>query len=131
MSLPQKLFVTRASGDSAAPTTNGVSVSSTNVYYSKMWSGGDSASYSVQVSWTGTPTGTFVFQVSDKPNPIETTDADWVTSTEITVVNPAGSASGFLLSSVASPHSKKRFKYTNASGSGVITGYVVVPHGTV
>lgn len=131
MALPQKLFVTRATGDSAAPPTNGVAVSSTTTYYSKMWSGGDSAAYSLQVAWTGTPTGTFTLQVSNVPNPDESTDTDWKTSTEVTVVNPAGSASSFLVSTTASPHMKKRLKYVNASGSGTITGYVTVPHGVV
>lgn len=129
MSLPIQIFVTPNATDSAAPRVNSVAVSSTNTYYSKMWSGGDSVSYSLQVVWTGTPTGTFTLQVSNKPNPVESTDADWVTSTEVAVVNPAGSASQFLVSTTASPHMKKRLKYVNASGSGTITGFVTVPHG--
>lgn len=129
MALPIKIFVTPSTSDPNAPRADGVAVSSTNTYYSKMWSGGDSVSYSLQVMWTGTPTGTFTLQVSNKPNPIESTDADWVTSTEVTVVNPAGSASQFLVSTVNSPHMKKRLKYVNASGSGTITGFVTVPHG--
>src|SRR5687768_5246510 len=104
MALPQKIFVTASSTDSAAPTTNGVAVTGVNTYYSKMWSGGDSAAYSLQVSWTGTPTGTLTLQISNKPNPVETTDADWEDSTEVTVVDPAGSADGFIVSTVASPH---------------------------
>ncbi len=129
MALPQKLFVTPSATDSAAPYTNSVAVTGANTYYSKMWSGGDSVAYSIQVVWTGTPTGTFTLQVSDKPNPIETTDADWVTSTEVAVVNPTGAAGQFLISTTASPHMKKRLKYVNSAGSGVLTGYAVVPHG--
>lgn len=131
MALPYKIFVTANASDGNAPKTDGVAVSSTNTYYSKMWSGGDTESYSLQVVWSGTPTGTFTLQVSDKPRPDETTDTDWVTSTEVTVVNPAGSASQFLVSSIASPHMRKRLKYVNASGSGTITGFVTVPHGVV
>ena len=131
MALPQKIFITASGTDSAAPYSNGVAVTGTNTYYSKMWSGGDTASYSLQVIWSGTPTGTFTLQVSDKPNPVESTDTDWGTSTEVVVVNPAGSASQFLVSTVASPHMKKRLKYVNTSGYGTITGYVVVLHGVV
>lgn len=125
---PVKLFVTTSGTDSATPTTNGVAVSGTTTYYSKMWTGLDSYGYDLQVAWTGTPTGTFTLQVSDKPNPVETTDADWVTSTEVTVVNPAGSASQFRVATVASPAYRKRLKYVNATGTGTITGYVTVPH---
>jgi hypothetical protein len=129
MALPYKLFVTTSGTDANAPRTESVAVTGANTYYSKMWTGGDSVSYSIQVIWTGTPTGTFTLQVSDKPNPIETTDADWVTSTEVAVVNPAGAASQFLVSTVNSPHMKKRLKYVNSAGSGTITGWVTVPHG--
>lgn len=129
MSLPYKIFVTASGTDGNAPKTDGVAVSSTNTYYSKMWSGGDSVAYSLQVVWSGTPTGTFTLQVSDKPQPNEATDTDWVTSTEVTVVNPAGSASQFLVSTTVSPHMRKRLKYVNASGSGTITGFVTVPRG--
>lgn len=129
MALPQKLFVTPSGTDANAPVTTGVAVSGASTYYSKMWSGGDSAAYSIQVVWTGTPTGTFTLQVSDKPNPIETSDADWVTSTEVAVVNPAGAAGQFLVSTTVSPHMKKRLKYVNSAGSGTITGFAVVPHG--
>lgn len=123
MSTPIKLFVT-TTGE--APTTNGKAVSGTDTYYSKMWGGFGADAYDLQVFWTGDPTGTFTLQVSNKPNPVESTDADWTTSTEITVVNPAGSASGFRVAKGDSP-GKKRLKYVNASGSGTMTGYATVP----
>lgn len=126
MSLPVKLFMTSDTGDAAAPKTNGVAVSSTTTYYSKMWGGTNSTAYDLQVTWTGTPTGTLTLQVSNKPNPDESTDADWVTTTEGAMVNPAGSASGFRVA-VNGSHGKKRLKYVNASGSGVLYGFVVVP----
>lgn len=129
MSLPICIFVTPNATDSAAPVTKSVAVTGANTYYSKMWSGGDSVSYSLHVVWTGTPTGTFTLQVSNKPNPNEANDTDWVTSTEVVVVNPAGSASQFLVSTTASPHMKKRLKYVNSASSGTITGFVTVPHG--
>lgn len=127
MAMPIKIFVTNNVSDSAAPRTEGVAVSSTNTYYSKMWSGESTDSYDIQVSWTGTPTGTLTLQVSNKENPVESTDADWVTSTEITVTNPAGSASGFRQACTGSPAYRKRLKYVNASGSGTLYAWVTVP----
>ena len=126
MSTPYKLFVTTDPNDSRAPTSDGKAVSSTNTYYSKMFGGFGASKYDLQVFWTGTPTGTFTLQVSDKPNPDESSDADWTTTTETTVVNPAGSASNFRVASITSP-GHKRLKYVNASGSGTLTAYVIVP----
>lgn len=126
MSTPYKLFRTTTSGDSAAPSSNGVAVTSTNTYYSKMFGGFGSESYDLQVVWTGTPTGTLTLQVSDKPNPVETTDTDWVTTTETAMTNPAGSGSSFRVATDHSP-GHKRLKYVNASGSGVLYAYVIVP----
>jgi hypothetical protein len=127
MATPYKIFVTTSATDSAAPTTNGTAVTSTNTYYSKMWTGEDAWGYDLHVEWTGTPTGTLSLWVSDKLNPDETTDNDWVTSTEVTLTNPAGSASKFRVATNVSPAYRKRLKYVNASGSGTLFGYVVVP----
>ncbi len=128
MALPYKLYVTVSGTDSAAPTTNGVAVTGANTYYSKVWSGNDSAAYDLQVVWTGTPTGTLTLQVSDKPNPNEANDTDWVTTTETVMVNPAGSASQFRVATTSSP-GKKRLKYVNSASSGTLFAYVTVPRG--
>lgn len=125
MSQPYKLYVTTNASDSAAPTTNGKAVSGTSTYYSKMFGGDNSVAYDLQVVWTGTPTGTLTLQVSDKPNPDETSDTDWVTTTETTMTNPAGSASSFRVAKDASP-GKKRLKYVNASGTGTLYAYAVI-----
>lgn len=129
MALPHKLFITVDAADSAAPVKDGVAVSSTNTYYSKVWSGNDSATYDLQVKWTGTPTGTLTLQVSNVPNPDESDDADWVTTTEATMTAPAGSASGFRDVPTGPSAGKKRLKYVNASGSGTLYAYVTVPRG--
>lgn len=126
MSTPYKLFISSTTGDHNAPKTNGVAVSSTTTYYSKMWGGFGSDAYDLQVVWTGTPTGTLTLQVSDKPNPDESSDTDWVTTTETTMTNPAGSASSFRVAKDVSP-GHKRLKYVNASGSGTLYAYVIVP----
>jgi len=128
MALPQKLFQTISGTDSGAGATDGVAVSGSSTFYSKVWSGQDSMAYDLQVQWTGTPTGTLTLQVSDKPNPNEANDNDWVTTTETAMVNPAGSASQFRVAYGTSP-GKKRLKYVNSSGTGSLFGYVIVPRG--
>lgn len=126
MSTPYKLYRTTSGSDSAAPSTNGVAVTGTNTYYSKMFGGFNRLGYDLQVVWTGTPTGTLTLQVSDKPNPDETTDTDWVTTTETTMTNPAGSAAQFRVAFLTSP-GHKRLKYVNSSGSGTLFAYAIVP----
>lgn len=122
-----KQFITQSGTDANAPSTNGVAVTGTNTYYSLMWGGEDSPGYDLHVEWTGTPTGTFTLQISDKPNPDETSDADWVASTEVAMTNPAGSASKFRVATLTSPAYRKRLKYVNATGSGTLTAYVTIP----
>ena len=121
-----KLFVTAASGDSGAPLISGVAVSSTTTYYSKMFSGGNAENASIRLEWTGTPTGTLTLWYSDKQNPNEASDADWDQDTTWTATNPAGSAAHFHTDLVDKPALRKRFKYVNASGSGVLSGNVTV-----
>lgn len=123
MSASIKLFVTRNDND---PAKNGVAVSGTSTYYSEMWGGMGAEGYDLQVVWSGDPTGTLTLQVSNVPNPNEANDTDWVTTTETTMVNPAGSASKFRVVTMTSP-GKKRLKYVNSSGSGTLTGYAIVP----
>lgn len=125
MSLPFKLFLTTDTNDSAAPAVDGKAVSGTSTYYSKMFGGNDMAGYDLQVVWTGTPTGTLTLQVSDKANPSEADDTDWVTTTETSMTNPAGSASKFRVYLVGSG-GKHRLKYVNASGSGSLYAYAIV-----
>lgn len=121
------IFNTHAPGsDGNAPTAEGVAVSSTTVYYSEIITGRDGVGIDIQLFWTGDPTGTVTAWTSDKTNPSVADDADWVQeSAAFTAVNPAGSASkGREL--LAGSGLRKRLKYTNASGSGVLKGYANV-----
>lgn len=121
------IFNTHAPGsDGNAPTVEGVSVSLTTVYYSEIISGRDGSSLEVTLFWTGDPTGTVTAWTSDKRNPSTADDTDWVQeSAAFTAVNPAGSASKGRELWTGSGL-RKRLKYTNASGSGTLTGYANV-----
>lgn len=129
MSVPYKLFVSQlgTGSDSGAPDRDGVAVSSTTTYYSKMWSGRNADGYGLHVQWTGTPTGTLTLWMSDKANPSEADDSDWVQDTTFSPTNPAGSGSKFRDDAANARAYRKRLKYVNASGSGVLYGYVTVP----
>lgn len=124
----QKLFVTAASGDSAAPLTEGVEVSSTTTYYSRMISGKDTDTFALHIEWSGTPTGTLTLWVSDKPNPDESSDTDWVQDTGWAPTNPAGAASKFHSEFTAHSSHRKRVKYVNTSGTGTLKGWASVPN---
>lgn len=105
-------------------TTEGVAVADTDTVYSSKISGKHADGIGLHLEWTGDPTGTVTFWVSDKPKPDETDDGDWVQdSTNFTAVNPAGSASK-AQHNIAMRHAWARIKYVNSSGSGVLLGYV-------
>ncbi len=120
-----ELFLTLSSTGAAAHLTSGVAVSATNTYYSAKISG--SNYLSLQLAWTGTPTGTFTVQGSDKEIPNEASDTDWYSITPTQAPsNPAGSAAA-TSGRVNEFNSRwKRIKYVNASGSGTLTGYAAV-----
>ncbi len=115
------LFI-RAKTNANDPNLDGVAVSSTNTYYSKVISGSHSTSKAAHFYWTGTPTGTLTKWLSDKEAPILTTDADWVQDTNFAVTNPAGSASQFREEKTGVSARWIRYRYINASGSGVLYG---------
>lgn len=101
-----------------------VAVSSTNTYYSKPFGGGDATVCGMHFEWTGTPTGTFTLWKSNKPNPVESTDADWIQDATVVMSNPAGSASKSGNEVGNAGFKKYRVKYVNASGTGNISLWV-------
>lgn len=116
------LFVTTVTGDANAPKREGVAVSSTTTYYSKLISGQEGDGFALHLFWTGTPTGTLTLWYSDVENPILTSDNDWVQDSTWSPTNPAGSAAKFRSDANGSHARWKRVKYVNASGSGVLYG---------
>ncbi len=101
-----------------------VAVSATTTYYSAPFGGGDCPNWSLHFDWTGTPTGTITLWKTNKPDPILTSDADWVQDTALTFVSPAGSASKGGYEVGNSGFRYYRVKYVNASGSGALSLWV-------
>lgn len=133
MAIAQPLFVTLngpSGTDSGAPAMPGATMTGTAVVYSAIISGKDRQNISGQLQWTGTPTGTFVLQYSDKQIPDQTNDNDW-TNDAATFTQPAGSAGSSPIGTAATQQAlsalHRRIKYTNASGVGVLNGNAYAP----
>ncbi len=93
---------------------NAVAVSSTTVYTSTVMPLATIRNAALQISWTGTPTGTLVVKGS----------VDGVTYFDIQAsipTQPAGSTSGVLLNIVDVGFGFLEVIYTNATGSGTMT----------
>jgi hypothetical protein len=120
-----ELFVTRSATDPGAYPSVGIAVSGTDTYYSELISGRDTASISLDIGWTGTPTGTLTLWGSNLLEPDQSDDDDWE---EIawTPTDPAGSAADFESEITGNAARWKRIKYVNASGSGVLSGRATV-----
>lgn len=127
MPTPYSLFTTRSATDPGARDITGVSVSGTPTIYSDMFSGESSDGYALTLFTTGTLTGTWTLWMTDNPNPQLGNDNDWVQDTTFAPTNPAGAASKFRDDGGNAKAYRKRLKYVNASGTGVITGWATVP----
>lgn len=79
-----------------------------------------------EFQWTGTPTGTFQFEVSNQYDPINNPNAVFVAQAGVftpALANPAGGNSSQLcaLSLISAiPFHYFRLRYTNSAGSGVL-----------
>lgn len=107
--------------------TNGVTVTDTNTYYSRPWHG-DNGEH-MHVVATGTMAGTFTLWVTSKPDPVLSTDVDWVQDGAFSPTNPSGSDVKFQ-ASTAIKSRWKRLRYVNASGDGVVSAWVTTPDTT-
>lgn len=90
-------------------------MSSTNTIYSNIVDASKMDNIGLEVSWTGTPTGAMVFLVSNS-------GAVFSNLTFATApTNPSGSASFYNLNLNQFPYKYLYIKYTNVSGSGVLS----------
>lgn len=71
----------------------------------------------LEVTWTGTPTGTFTVNVSNSGISF------YALTFSPALAQPAGSASGYAIDLNQIPFKYIMLKYINASGSGVLSVY--------
>lgn len=93
-------------------------MASTNTIYSNVQAIPQQHNVGVELTWTGTPTGTISVLVSESGNnfyPLTFNPA---------LAQPAGSASGYVISLNQVPFKYFALKYVNASGSGTLTSWV-------
>lgn len=130
MAIAQPLFMTFSTTDANAPAVLGGTMTGVAVLYSAIVSGKDRQNISGQLTWTGTPTGVFVLQYSDKQVPDQTNDNDWTNDTA-TFTQPAGAGGSSSIGAAATQQAlsalHRRIKYTNTSGVGVLTGNAYAP----
>lgn len=121
-----KVFTTEAT-DGRSGRTDGVAVSSTTTYYSSPVALGPGSQASVSWHCTGTPTGTVTLWKANRPNPSEASDSDWSSVAIGALGSPAGAAANSSEEYGNLGAGLFRIKYVNASGSGVLYGYVNLP----
>jgi hypothetical protein len=87
----------------------------------------DSNEMSFEIQWTGTPTGTIVFEGSSQYDPISNPGATFVTISNASLLNPvaptiAGSP-GSYIGAFFKPAMAKwvRWRYVNTSGTGQLS----------
>jgi hypothetical protein len=111
------IFKTVRAGDSPS---DGVAVSGTTTYYSDPVDKGSMPWVGLDFYW-GTNVGTITIQISNKPNPVLTTDNDWKTLTLATpMTQPSGANTGDYVDLTDLPFRWVRAKYVNASGTGTL-----------
>lgn len=108
---------THSPGGSSPSGTVAGTMASTNVIYTNIVSIAQIDNVGLEVTWTGTPTGTFEVFVSNSGINFYALTFDPVLG------QPAGSASGYAVNLNQLPFTYIYLKYTNASGSGTITVY--------
>lgn len=99
---------------------NGVAMTSTTTFHSDPLPVMNVDNIGIELSWTGTPTGTFSIEASNS-------QLAWITLTFNTALTqPAGSANSIGLDINQFPFYYIRITYTNASGTGAANAYVTV-----
>lgn len=109
-----------------------VAVSGTNTYYSNRIPVADLASaLAWHFEWSGDPTGALTLWGTNKDRhgvqADAATDTDWVQVTTFAPTNPAGAPSKYADTGGMAHFAFVRFKYVNASGSGVMNCWVTLP----
>ncbi len=92
-------------------------MASTNTIYSQIVDISRMDNIGLEVTWTGTPTGTFSVMVSNSGINF------YALTFNPALAQPVGSASGYAVNLNQVPFRWMMLQYTNASGSGTLTVY--------
>lgn len=105
-------------GKGSAPSgTLSGTMSGTNVIYSQILDVSRMDAAGIEITWTGTPTGTIEVDVSCSGINF------YALTFSPTLTQPAGSAGGYYINLADMGFRYLLLKYTNASGTGVLTAY--------
>lgn len=107
---------TQGQGSAASGTLNG-SMSGTNTIYSQILDVSRMDNQGLEVTWTGTPTGTFQVMVSNSGINF------YALTFNPALGQPSGSAGGYAVDLNQLPFKYVMLQYTNSSGSGSLTVY--------
>lgn len=92
-------------------------MSGTNTIYTNILGLRQSDNQGIELTWTGTPTGTIQIMVSNSGINF------YALTYNPALAQPAGSAGGYVIANIGVPFQYMFIQYTNASGSGTITAY--------
>lgn len=92
-------------------------MSSTNTIYSNILGIRQMDTQGIEVTWSGTPTGTLQVMVSNSGINF------YPLTFNPTLTQPAGSAGGYVIALQLIPFQYMFLEYTNSSGSGLLTAY--------
>lgn len=103
-------------GSQPSGVVNGV-MSGTNTIYSQIVDVSRIDNQGLEVTWTGTPTGTFQVMVSNSSINF------YALTFNPALAQPAGAPGGYAVDLNQLPFKYMMLQYTNSSGSGVLTVY--------
>lgn len=104
-------------GNSPLSGTLSGTMSSTNTIYTNILGLAQIDNHGVEITWTGTPTGTISVMVSNSGKNF------YALTFNPSLAQPSGSAGGYVIALTGIPFKYLFIQYTNASGSGNITAY--------
>lgn len=104
-------------GNSPLSGTLAGTMSGTNTIYTNILGLRQIDNQGVEITWTGTPTGTIQVMVSNSGIKF------YALTFNPTLTQPAGSADGYVVALIGIPFQYGFIQYTNSTGSGLITAY--------
>lgn len=115
--LPQPGPNSDAAGNSTKSGVLAGTMSGTNTIYTNIFGISVMDNIGIELTWTGTPTGTFQVMVSNSGINF------YPLTFSPSLTQPAGSAGGNAIALIGIPFRYAFVQYTNASGTGTVTEY--------